>query len=153
MDLLLVQVLSLDPLEGGTIDVNDIIDSLPILSTLGCFAKKPLTLTGAAIARKKESDRISSMATELSKMGAQIEEFEDGLTIYPCSLHGAEVFSHRDHRVAMALVVAALGAKSPSIIHDTACIAKSFPNFVTEINQCSSSLALQVLEKAPLAVH
>lgn len=143
------KLLSLDPLSGGVIDVNPIIDSVPILATLGCYAKAPLTLTNAAIARKKESDRISAMAQELTKMGAQIETFDDGMTIYPSALHGAEVDSHRDHRVAMALIVAALSASSPSVVHDVQCIDKSFPYFIQEINQCSSSSALQVLEKAP----
>ena len=145
------RLLELDPLSGGTIDVNAFIDSVPILATLGCYAQKPLTLTNAAISRQKESDRIHAMTVELSKMGAQIEESRDGMTIYPSPLHGAEVFSHDDHRVAMALIVAALGASNPSIVHGAQCIDKSFPHFIQKVNQCSCSLALQVLEKAPLA--
>ena len=145
------KLFSLNPLNGGTIDVNPIIDTLPILTTLGCFAKAPLTLINGAIARQKESDRIHAICTELTKMGADITENQDGLTIRPTRLHGAELDSHLDHRIAMALIVAALGASSPSIIHDVDCIAKSYPNFIQEIQKCASSSVPQVLENQPLA--
>lgn len=145
------KLLTLDPLSGGIIDVNDIIDSIPILSVLGCFAKRSLALTNGAIARKKESDRISAITTELRKMGAHIEEREDGLTIYPSKLQGAHLDAHSDHRIAMSLIVAALNASSPSTLNGTACIAKSYPNFLEEIKKCSSYTDLPVLEKAPLA--
>ena len=139
-----------NPLEGGTIDVNPFIDALPILAVLGCFAKKTLTLKNGAIARKKESDRIATITLELTKMGAHIIEHPDGITIYPSPLHGAKLSSHTDHRIAMSLIIAALNACSPSTI-DTGCIQKSYPNFIQEIAKCSSSTALQALEKQPLA--
>ena len=146
------QLLKRDPLAGGAIDINDMIDTLPILAALGSFAKTPTHITGAHIARFKESDRIAAMTTELRKMGARIDEQEDGMIIYPTPLHGAKLNSHGDHRVAMALIVAALNATSQSIIYHVECIAKSFPNYIQEMNRCSSYSALQVLEKTPLAV-
>lgn len=145
------KLLTLDPLAGGIIDVNDIIDSIPILAVLGCFAKSPLTLFNGAIARKKESDRISAITKELRKMGAHIEEHEDGLTAYPSTLHGANLDSHADHRVSMSLIVAALNATSPSTLTGTACIAKSYPNFIKEVMRCSSYTDRPALEKAHLA--
>lgn len=116
-------------LEGGVIDVQPFIDAVPILSVLGCFTKKGIIIQNASICRKKESDRLSVMKKELSKMQAKIEEREDGLTIFPSSLSGNSLFSHNDHRVAMSLTVAALNAKGKTIIEGYQCAEKSFPGF------------------------
>ena len=129
------------PILGGTIDVNDCIDALPILAVLGCFAKQPLHLINAKIARFKESDRLAAITRELRKMGGHILEFEDSLTIFPSKLHGTKLFSHKDHRIAMALAVAALAAEGPSEIEDTACIAKSFPNFVETFQSVGANIS------------
>ncbi|MDR2161790.1 MAG: 3-phosphoshikimate 1-carboxyvinyltransferase [Desulfovibrio sp.] len=115
-------------LRGAVLDVNPVIDALPILAVTACFARGPTVLTGAAIARSKESDRISAIAGELAKMGADIEEREDGLLVRPSLLRGAVVHSRRDHRVAMALAVAGLSC-GRTVVEDTACVAKSFPGF------------------------
>lgn len=128
---------------GGVLDVNDCIDAIPILSVIGCFCETPLTLINGKIARKKESDRIHSMARELSKLGARIEEKEDGLVIYPSTLQGATVSSHQDHRVAMALAIAGLGAYGMTEIEDVDCIEKSYPNFTQELQ----NLGFLVTEK------
>lgn len=117
-------------IDGGVIDANAIIDAVPLLAVLGCFSKDKITLINAAIARKKESDRLSAITQELRKMGAKIEEREDGLIIEPSKLHGASLFSHRDHRIAMALSVAALNASSDSTLEEIDCINKSFPDFI-----------------------
>ena len=116
-------------LKGCRIDVNDFIDALPILAVIGCFAEGRTELIGAAIARKKESDRIHAMETELKKMGARVEETPNGLVIYSSALHGADLQSYNDHRVAMALAIATLGAASSCTIADTACVAKTYPTF------------------------
>jgi 3-phosphoshikimate 1-carboxyvinyltransferase len=120
-------------LHGMRIDVNNFIDALPILSVIGCFANGRTEIVNAAIARKKESDRIASIACELKKMGAQIEEKPDGLVIYESKLHGAELDSYHDHRIAMSLSVAALGASSPSKIHGIECTAKTYPSFYDDL--------------------
>lgn len=117
-----------DGLKGIEVDVNAAIDAVPVLASVACFAKSQTTITGAAIARQKESDRISAISAELGKMGARIEEFEDGLTVYPAQLHGAETQSRHDHRIAMSLAVAGL-ACGGTTVNDTACVAKSFPGF------------------------
>jgi 3-phosphoshikimate 1-carboxyvinyltransferase len=119
-------------LHGTGMDVNAVIDALPVLAAVACFAQSPTVITGAAIARRKESDRISAIAGELAKMGARIEEQEDGLTIYPAVLRGAVVHSRRDHRIAMALTVAGL-ACGRTVVEDTACVAKSFPGFAAAL--------------------
>lgn len=127
------------PLQGICLDINHLIDSLPILAVLGCFAQSKTRLFNAAIARTKECDRIFAIAKELRKMGAHIEEFEDGLTIFPSTLHGAQnLDSHGDHRIAMALYVAALGAKGPSILSNVDCSFKTYPHFHEEIQSAYS---------------
>ncbi|MES2200428.1 MAG: 3-phosphoshikimate 1-carboxyvinyltransferase [Chlamydiota bacterium] len=120
---------------GGTLDVNDCIDAVPILSVLGCFCKNPLILINGKAARKKESDRIHCMAIELTKMGAHIEEKEDSLVIFPSILKGTKLSSHKDHRVAMSLAVAGLGASDITEIEDVDCIEKSYPLFINEMQR------------------
>lgn len=116
-------------LKGAEIDINRYIDSITILAIIACFAEGKTIIKNAAIARKKECDRIHAIATELGKMGANIEETEDGLIIEKSELFGASVKSHKDHRVAMSLTVAALMAKGKTTIEDVDCIAKTYPNF------------------------
>jgi 3-phosphoshikimate 1-carboxyvinyltransferase len=87
-------------------------------------------VTGAEELRVKETDRITAMATELKKLSVRIEEYPDGFMIEGKSvLQGGECNSYGDHRVAMAIAMAALTAKSPTRIHDTDCINTSFPGF------------------------
>ncbi|MBU6383007.1 MAG: 3-phosphoshikimate 1-carboxyvinyltransferase [Verrucomicrobia bacterium] len=117
-------------LKGARIDINDFIDALPILAVAGCFASGETEIVNAAIARKKESDRIHCIAEELKKMGAQIEERPDGLIIRPSNLRGSPALqSHHDHRLAMALSVAALRASGESVIDGIECVGKSYPIF------------------------
>lgn len=129
-----------DSLDGGALDINPIIDALPIISTLSCFAKAPSHIYNGQIARKKESDRISAMAHELKKMGAQIEEKKDGFLIFPSLLQGAELFAHLDHRIAMALTIAALAAQSPSILKGGEVIEKSFPQFFETLKSLGAEI-------------
>ena len=119
-------------LTGMRIDVNDCVDALPILAVIGCFAEGKTQITGGAIARKKESDRISCMARELKKMGGDIEETADGLIVRPAPLRGANMESHADHRLGLALCVAALGASGESSIAGIECARKSYPSFFAD---------------------
>lgn len=127
-------------LSGNIIDVNQCIDALPILAVLACFATGTTTLTGAAIARKKESDRISAISQALQAMGAMIIETEDGMHITPTSLVGTVVPSFSDHRIAMALAVAGLVAHGETVIENTACVAKSYPNFLTSMQALGADM-------------
>jgi len=117
------------PLKGMKIDINDFVDALPILAVIGCFAEGTTEIRGAAIARKKESDRIACITNELKKMGADIEERADGLIVKQSKLQGAVVKAHHDHRLAMALSVAAIGATGETIVEGVECIAKTYPHF------------------------
>jgi len=109
--------------------VNAFIDAVPILAVLACFSAQQTQLKGAGIARQKESDRLACMTQELRKMGADIDELDDGLSIRPARLRGAVVNSHHDHRIAMALTVAAMAASGESVIENVACVNKSYPDF------------------------
>lgn len=131
-------------LKGTRLDINDFIDALPILAVAGCFASGETEIVNAAIARKKESDRIHCIALELKKMGAQIEERPDGLIISPSDLHGSEdLQAHHDHRLAMALTVAALRAKGESVIHGIDCVSKSYPSFFEHLSKLGAKVEIQ----------
>jgi len=120
-------------LHGITISgdwVVRMIDEFPMLAIMATQAKGQTIVCDAAELRVKESDRIGTLATELRKFGAQIEERPDGFSIEgPTRLHGAVVDSHGDHRLAMSLAVAALVAEGPTTIEDVDCVATSFPGF------------------------
>ena len=131
-------------LQGIEVNVNDFIDCITIISVLGCFAKGTTTITGGAIARMKESDRITAIATELKKMGAQIEERPDGLIIQQCTLRGAAVESHHDHRIAMSLAVAAFATEGETTINNIDCVKKSFPNFAKVMSACGGNINAEV---------
>jgi 3-phosphoshikimate 1-carboxyvinyltransferase len=128
-----VHVKKTNRLVGKIIDCNHFIDAVPILAVVGCFAENETVIQGAAIARKKESDRLSAITQELNKMGAHIIERDDALIIKPAPLVGAKLYSHQDHRIAMALTIAGLSAKGETTIENTACVDKSYPNFVESL--------------------
>jgi 3-phosphoshikimate 1-carboxyvinyltransferase len=121
------------PLRGIAIDkkiIPNIIDEIPVLAVAAACAQGRTVISGAAELRVKETDRIRSVVTQLAKMGARIEEKEDGMIIQgPARLRGAVVSSFGDHRTAMSLAVAALVADGRTVIRDTECINTSFPGF------------------------
>ena len=127
-------------LTGIWIDINDYIDAIAILAVIGCFAEGTTEIANASIARKKESDRIHAIVTELKKMGADIEEKEDGLTVHHSHLKGAHLKSYHDHRIAMSLAIAALKAEGPTIIEDVECVAKTYPTFVKDFNAIGADI-------------
>lgn len=107
------------------------IDEFPVLMVAATQAKGRTTVIEAKELRVKETDRIAVMAGELRKMGAKVDERDDGFSVMgPQLLSGAVVDGHDDHRVTMSLVVAALSAQGETIIEDAACIHDSFPGFV-----------------------
>ncbi len=120
-------------LHGITINAERVlkaIDEIPILSVAAASAKGDTTFTGAAELRVKESDRLATMACELGRMGVKVEERPDGLKIGGgLSLKGAVCQSYGDHRVAMSMAVAGLIAEGETQVHDSACVATSFPDF------------------------
>tara|TARA_R110000868_G_scaffold353876_2_gene615071 strand:+ start:21413 stop:22699 length:1287 start_codon:yes stop_codon:yes gene_type:complete len=125
---------SLNKLLGLDIDVNDFIDAVPILAVLGCFVEGETRLTNAAIARRKESDRLTVITQELRKMGANIIEQEDSLIIKKSILkNNSNLESHNDHRIAMSLAVAALNIEGESSINNISCVSKSYNKFYDDL--------------------
>jgi 3-phosphoshikimate 1-carboxyvinyltransferase len=115
---------------GGDLIVRA-IDEFPVLMVTALNAEGETIVRDAAELRVKETDRIAVMAAELRKLGAEIEEYEDGFRVEgPQALRGGIVQGHDDHRVAMALAVAGLVAEGETIIKDAACVEDSFPGFV-----------------------
>jgi len=115
---------------GGDMIVKA-IDEFPIICVAASVAEGVTRIRDAGELRVKESDRISTMATELRKMGVVVEEQDDGIVIEGQErLNAAVLHSHGDHRVAMAMAVAGLVADGVTIIEDTECINTSFPGFM-----------------------
>jgi 3-phosphoshikimate 1-carboxyvinyltransferase len=127
-------------LQGMHCNVNSMIDSIPFWAVFACFLKTPTLLMGAEIAKFKESNRLYAMSHELRKMGASIQETQDGLEIHPSKLKGASVYSHQDHRVAMALSIAGLGADGETIVQDVDCIDKSYPGFLKSMQAIGAQI-------------
>ncbi len=118
--------------------VPSMIDEFPIFSVLATQADGVTTIRGAEELRVKESDRIKTMAAELAKMGVEVQEYPDGMSIKgPARLKGARLESYHDHRVAMALAVAALIADGESEINGTEAVDISFPGFFDELGRLS----------------
>jgi 3-phosphoshikimate 1-carboxyvinyltransferase len=126
------------------------IDEIPVLAVAAACAEGVTTVRDAAELRVKESDRIRALAVELGKMGVAIEERPDGLRIEGrprgsrAPFRGARVQSGGDHRLAMALIVAALAADGPSVVEDIDCIATSFPDFVSTCQRVGGAECVQV---------
>jgi 3-phosphoshikimate 1-carboxyvinyltransferase len=109
-----------------------IIDELPVLAAIAPYTRDGITIRDAKELRVKESDRIALVAKNLKRMGAELTEFEDGLAIPGGQkLHGAEIDSGTDHRIAMAFSIAALRAEGETAIHGAEAAAISFPEFFT----------------------
>jgi len=128
-------------LSGGEISgaqVAELIDELPMLAALGPYTEQGIAVHDAKELRVKESDRIAAMAAALRAMGAEVEEFPDGLRVGGRSagrLRGAKIDPRGDHRIAMAMSIAALGANGDTVILDADCVAISFPEFFPTLDR------------------
>jgi 3-phosphoshikimate 1-carboxyvinyltransferase len=118
-------------LRGGTFDLNDMSDQAQTLAVVALFADGPTRIENIWNLRIKETDRLSALHTELSKLGAQVEEGRDYLVVQPLAPHEAkpaEIDTYGDHRMAMAFALA--GLRLPGVvIRDPACVTKTFPEF------------------------
>jgi len=121
---------------GITIDASQCPDLVPPLAVLGALSRGTTKIINAGRLKLKESDRLKAISTELAKLGAKITEFPDGLEIYgQIMLEGGTVDSWNDHRIAMALAVAALRCKKPVIIRNSDSVSKSYPNFWSDFRK------------------
>ena len=129
------------PLTGIEIDCLDIPDLFPILSVVGAFAEGKTVLFNISNLRNKESNRISSMATELRKMGVKLIEDDNKLTIFRCTkIKGINLNHANDHRIAMACTIAALNATSASSIENSEIVNDSYPAFFKDLEEIGVSI-------------
>jgi 3-phosphoshikimate 1-carboxyvinyltransferase len=129
-------------LRGTTIDgaiTAAVIDEIPVLAAIAPYTRDGVVIRDARELRVKESDRLAAVAENLRAMGAKVEEFEDGLSIPgQQQVHGAEIDSHDDHRIAMAFAVAGLRAKGETRIHGASSARISFPEYFHLLQQLTS---------------
>ncbi len=121
-----------EELKGITIDMGDMPDVVPTLAVVASQARGRTTIKNIAHLRIKECDRLHVMAVELAKMGARVQELDDTLIIEgkdpDAPMHGAEIETYNDHRIAMSFAVAGLVVPGVKILGEE-CVAKSFPDF------------------------
>ncbi len=141
-------------LVGAEFDLNATPDALPTLAVLGCFAQGTTRLLNVPQARIKETDRIAVMAAELRRLGATVEELEDGLTIHQSALTGATVDGHGDHRVVMALAVAGCSIPGETVIRAPEAWAVTYPEFMDQMTALTERAAAGTdsVQKLPGAV-
>jgi 3-phosphoshikimate 1-carboxyvinyltransferase len=138
---LLVKSCGLNAAQIGGDQVVRAIDELPIIAAAATQAEGETRITDAAELRVKEVDRISMVAQELRKLGAEIDELPDGMIINgPTQLKGGEVNSHGDHRLGMALAVAGLVADGETRVLNAGCIGDSFPGFAGVLGELGADI-------------
>lgn len=121
-------------LRGVDVDMNAISDTVMTLAAVAVFADGPTTIRNIAHVRHKETDRIAAVATELRKLGAEVEEYPDGLRIIPRPLTGCAVDTYNDHRMAMSLAL--VGLRVPGVqINDPGCVVKTYPGFWQDLEK------------------
>lgn len=124
-----IEVTGTARLLGVDVDMRDIPDTAQTLAAIAPFASSPTYIRGIASARMKETDRVSATCTELLRLGIRVEEFEDGMKIYPCdAIKPASVKTYNDHRMAMAFAL--IGLRVPGVsIENPGCVSKTFPAY------------------------
>ena len=125
-------------LTGTTIlasEVPNLIDEIPVLAVAAALATGRTVIRNARELRVKETDRITTVVNNLRAMGAEVEEFEDGMEIHGGHpLHGAQLDSFGDHRIAMAFAIAGLFASGQTLIRNTDCVNTSYPGFALHLD-------------------
>ncbi len=118
---------------GIDVDMSNVSDTVQTLAAVALFVDGPTSVRNVAHNRVKETDRIGNLAVELRKFGVEVDEHDDGLTIHPGALHGADIETYDDHRMAMSLAL--VGLKVPGVrIYDPSCVSKTYPDFFKDLN-------------------
>ena len=126
------------PLRGIEIDMNAISDTAQTLAVVAPFAEGPTRIYNVKHMRYKETDRITALVTELRRLGLQVDETEDGLTIHPGPMNAATIATYDDHRMAMSFAL--IGLRIPGIqIADPGCTAKTYPRFFEDLAALAKS--------------
>jgi 3-phosphoshikimate 1-carboxyvinyltransferase len=130
-------------LEGGSFDLTDTPDLLPVLSILALKARSPVKVTGIAHARLKETDRVANIASQIKKFGATVVEEEDQLLIIaPQVIKNSSIQTFNDHRLFMAFVIASLLTEK-SEVEGAESIDVSYPNFLLDLIQLGAKISFQ----------
>ncbi len=120
-----------NPLKGITINMNNMPDTVQTLAVIALFAKGETLIEDIGNLKIKETNRIEALASELGKLGAEVETGEDFILIRPGKYQGAEIETYNDHRMAMSFAIA--GLKIPEVkIKNPKCVEKSFPDFFSQ---------------------
>lgn len=127
-------------LRGVDADLNAMSDMTMTLAAMAPFAQGPVRIRNVAHIRAQESDRLTSLSSELRRIGQEVRELEDGLEIHPRPVRAAVVQTYGDHRIAMAFAVAGLRAEGLAV-GDPECVAKTFPDFFVRLARLASSAA------------
>lgn len=131
---------------GGDVVVR-MIDEFPIFTVAALFAEGETRVTDAQELRVKETDRLAVMVAELSKLGANIHETEDGFSVVGVQkLSGAVVDGHDDHRISMSLVVAGLATEGETTVLDARCAGDSFPGFADTLGKLGADVTIEDLQ-------
>ena len=129
-------------LKGIEIDMNRTPDALPAMAVTAAFAEGTTKFLNVPQARKKETDRIKCMAEELSKLGVKVEELPDGLIVHHSKLKAAHLDGRGDHRIVMALSLAAMALDEPCTIDTAEAMNVTFPDFVKLMKQLGANINL-----------
>ncbi len=121
-------------LKGINVDMNAISDTVQSLAVVALFADGPTTIFNVSHIRHKETDRLAAVATELRKLGANVHEQSDGLTIQPGKLSAAAIDTYRDHRMAMSFALSGLRIAGVRI-NDPQCVEKTYPRFFDDLKE------------------
>lgn len=127
-----VEIAGTGKLRGVEVAMNAMPDVVPTLAAIAPFADSPTRIRQVGFIRHHESDRVGALATELRRLGAVVQEFDDGLEIAPSPLHAAAIETYDDHRIAMSFAV--VGLKMAGVrIKNPGCVAKTYPEFFDDL--------------------
>ena len=119
---------------GIDVDMSNVSDTVQTLAAVALFVEGTTIVRNVAHNRVKETDRIGNLAIELRKFGVKVDEHEDGLSIHPGPLNGADIETYDDHRMAMSLAL--VGLKQPGVkIHDPGCVSKTYPDYFADLEK------------------
>jgi 3-phosphoshikimate 1-carboxyvinyltransferase len=127
-------------LHGIDIDAGATPDLVPTLAVLAACAEGTTNIENAEHVRYKETDRLHAITVELRKMGVDIEEHQDGLTIKGSKMHGATVEGYDDHRIVMSLAIAALVADGTTTIDTAESVSISYPGFFDDMKKLGAKV-------------
>jgi len=121
-------------LHGVAVDMSDLSDTAQTLAAVAVFADSPTEVTGIGFIRRKETDRIAAVVTELGRCGIDVTETDDGFRIVPGEPHPATIQTYDDHRMAMSFALVGLRVSGIRIA-DPGCVAKTFPGYWDEFDR------------------